>query len=169
MNVWILLLLQIFTRAFHLLECADLLTCRSKVFWGGENCSCYSTSLQQGICSKIFPPYSKRLAQKIHTQHSKLERHYESFGSFKTLTKVYNFRPLLVFFRATYIMAEVTMLSVWHFLLKDTQKRAEKLRRCLIRLGPFYIKLGQALSTRPDILPNAYCQELAKLQDTSEY
>ncbi|KAE9459118.1 hypothetical protein C3L33_08978, partial [Rhododendron williamsianum] len=47
-------------------------------------------------------------------------------------------------------------------------------RETLIRLGPFYIKkfsclmflqLGQALSTRPDILPTVYCQELAKLQD----
>ncbi|PNT75194.1 hypothetical protein BRADI_1g28540v3 [Brachypodium distachyon] len=28
-----------------------------------------------------------------------------------------------------------------------------------------YINLGQALSTRPDILPSAYCQELSKLQD----
>ncbi|KAF5201421.1 Abc-1 domain-containing protein, partial [Thalictrum thalictroides] len=35
----------------------------------------------------------------------------------------------------------------------------------LIRLGPFYVKLGQALSTRPDILPSVYCHELAKLQD----
>ncbi|CAA2974085.1 uncharacterized aarF domain-containing kinase At1g79600, chloroplastic [Olea europaea subsp. europaea] len=38
-------------------------------------------------------------------------------------------------------------------------------RETLISLGPFYIKLGQALSTRPDILPTLYCQELAKLQD----
>jgi hypothetical protein len=28
------------------------------------------------------------------------------------------------------------------------------------------LQLGQALSTRPDILPSAYCQELAKLQVT---
>lgn len=28
----------------------------------------------------------------------------------------------------------------------------------------FTVQLGQALSTRPDILPSAYCQELAKLQ-----
>lgn len=27
-----------------------------------------------------------------------------------------------------------------------------------------YIQLGQALSTRPDILPTIYCQELSKLQ-----
>ncbi|CAI5534753.1 unnamed protein product, partial [Closterium sp. Naga37s-1] len=38
-------------------------------------------------------------------------------------------------------------------------------RESLVRLGPFYVKLGQALSTRPDILPPEYCAELALLQD----
>lgn len=28
----------------------------------------------------------------------------------------------------------------------------------------YFLQLGQALSTRPDILPSAYCQELSKLQ-----
>lgn len=39
------------------------------------------------------------------------------------------------------------------------------LARCLVRLGPTFIKLGQALSTRPDVLPKPYVQELARLQD----
>ncbi|KAG2284181.1 hypothetical protein Bca52824_055401 [Brassica carinata] len=49
--------------------------------------------------------------------------------------------------------------------VRDMRKRAVKFRETLISLGPFYIKLGQALSTRPDILPSIYCQELSKLQD----
>ncbi|KAG0601172.1 hypothetical protein M758_11G089700 [Ceratodon purpureus] len=77
----------------------------------------------------------------------------------------YRYRPLPVAFRAITIVSEVFMLTLWHWIEKDIQKRADKLRRSMIRLGPFYIKLGQALSTRPDILPNAYCLELAKLQD----
>jgi predicted unusual protein kinase regulating ubiquinone biosynthesis (AarF/ABC1/UbiB family) len=43
--------------------------------------------------------------------------------------------------------------------------RAEKLRHALEELGTTYIKLGQLLSTRPDLLPAAYTEELAVLQD----
>ncbi len=32
-------------------------------------------------------------------------------------------------------------------------------------LGPTYIKLGQILSTRPDLIPMEFIQELSKLQD----
>ncbi len=39
------------------------------------------------------------------------------------------------------------------------------LREKLIRLGPTFIKTGQALATRADLLPVEYIQELAKLQD----
>ncbi len=43
--------------------------------------------------------------------------------------------------------------------------RAIELRELLTQLGPAFIKIGQALSTRPDILPGAYLEELSKLQD----
>jgi predicted unusual protein kinase regulating ubiquinone biosynthesis (AarF/ABC1/UbiB family) len=43
--------------------------------------------------------------------------------------------------------------------------RAIELREMLTRLGPAFIKIGQALSTRPDILSAAFLEELAKLQD----
>ncbi len=44
-------------------------------------------------------------------------------------------------------------------------KRAVQLRELLTRLGPAYIKIGQALSTRPDLVPPTYLDEFAKLQD----
>jgi len=43
--------------------------------------------------------------------------------------------------------------------------RGERLRLALEELGPVFIKLGQALSTRPDILPADIAIELSKLQD----
>ncbi len=43
--------------------------------------------------------------------------------------------------------------------------RGERLRRALEELGPIYVKFGQALSTRPDLLPDDLAEELAKLQD----
>ena len=45
------------------------------------------------------------------------------------------------------------------------QARAEHLRLACEELGTLFIKLGQALSTRADILPPAYRAELAKMQD----
>jgi ubiquinone biosynthesis protein len=42
----------------------------------------------------------------------------------------------------------------------------QRLRLALEELGPTFVKLGQVLSTRPDILPPAYVAELSKLQDT---
>ena len=44
-------------------------------------------------------------------------------------------------------------------------RRAKQLRRALIRLGPTYVKLGQVLSSRQDLLPDAYIEELRTLQD----
>ena len=48
---------------------------------------------------------------------------------------------------------------------KKYRKHAEKALRTFIELGPSYIKLGQWLSTRADILPQPYLEVLATLQD----
>jgi len=44
-------------------------------------------------------------------------------------------------------------------------KRAVQLRQLLIRLGPTFIKVGQSLSTRPDLIRKNFLEELVKLQD----
>jgi len=50
---------------------------------------------------------------------------------------------------------------------KDVENlpRGERFRLALEELGPVFIKFGQALSTRPDMLPADIAEELAKLQD----
>ena len=45
------------------------------------------------------------------------------------------------------------------------KKHAEKALKVFIELGPAWIKLGQLLSVRPDVLPQPYIDEFSKLQD----
>ncbi len=45
------------------------------------------------------------------------------------------------------------------------EDRPQRIRAALEELGPVFVKLGQALSTRPDLLPDDVALELAKLQD----
>ncbi len=49
--------------------------------------------------------------------------------------------------------------------LTDTQALAVHLRHAFERLGPAFVKLGQLLSLRSDLVPEEFCQEFEKLQD----
>ncbi|MCY7367153.1 MAG: AarF/ABC1/UbiB kinase family protein [Chamaesiphon sp.] len=90
----------------------------------------------------------------------------------QAIASYYNKRPWLVIWRAITI--------VWLFagfligLLIDRamgrvdankSDRATQLREILTYLGPTYIKVGQALSTRPDLIKQDFLEELIKLQD----
>lgn len=60
----------------------------------------------------------------------------------------------------------VFLASPWTwFERRKGSTRAERLRLALEELGPIFIKLGQALSTRRDLLPADIATELCKLQD----
>ena len=48
---------------------------------------------------------------------------------------------------------------------KFTSSRGERLRQALEALGPIFVKFGQVLSTRRDLMPADIADELAKLQD----
>ena len=62
-------------------------------------------------------------------------------------------------------------LKPWLFLLhlfprrKDDAPRGQRLRQALEELGPVFVKLGQMLSTRPDLIPDDIAEELSLLQD----
>jgi len=50
----------------------------------------------------------------------------------------------------------------------DVQRRAEAFAAALREMGPSYVKFGQVLSTRPDIVPPEYIAALESLQDSIE-
>jgi predicted unusual protein kinase regulating ubiquinone biosynthesis (AarF/ABC1/UbiB family) len=56
----------------------------------------------------------------------------------------------------------------WDYVTKrenNRRARAQQLTRAISQLGPAIIKAGQALASRPDLLPSEYLEELQKLQD----
>lgn len=63
-----------------------------------------------------------------------------------------------------YLRVLVKLLP-WRLFFSARQSSAERLRLALIALGPVFIKFGQTLSTRRDLLPEDLANELAKLQD----
>ena len=65
------------------------------------------------------------------------------------------FRP----FRFLYYMAP------WNWMPRKRAPRAVRIRCALEELGPIYVKFGQILSTRQDLLPDDIALELARLQD----
>ena len=71
--------------------------------------------------------------------------------------------------RATHLYRPLRFLfflspGVW-FERRRALSRAERLRLALEELGPIFVKFGQAVSTRRDLLPADIADELAKLQD----
>ncbi|MCX7593366.1 MAG: AarF/ABC1/UbiB kinase family protein [Fischerella sp.] len=84
----------------------------------------------------------------------------------------YKSRPLQVLRRiiAVLIPTICFALGAWWdskrgVVVKNDRRRAIRLREILTKLGPAYIKIGQALSTRPDLVPPVYLEELTQLQD----
>lgn len=56
-------------------------------------------------------------------------------------------------------------LLPWNWFRSHRAPRAERIRRTLEDLGPIWVKFGQILSTRRDLLPEDIAEELAQLQD----
>jgi ubiquinone biosynthesis protein len=56
-------------------------------------------------------------------------------------------------------------LAPWNWIPRERGPRAIRIRRALEDLGPIYVKFGQILSTRQDLLPDDIALELTRLQD----
>ena len=69
------------------------------------------------------------------------------------------FLPLISFFAKIWLDRRAGRSA------QNEAKRATQLREMLTKLGPAYIKIGQALSTRPDLVPPIFLEELTTLQD----
>ncbi len=88
----------------------------------------------------------------------------------EAIAQYYRRRPLKVLSRALEVIWSFigfVLGLLWDRWRKQTHtpQRAEQLRRILTKLGPTYIKVGQALSTRPDLARKDFVEELVKLQD----
>ncbi|MFQ5487951.1 MAG: ubiquinone biosynthesis regulatory protein kinase UbiB [Gammaproteobacteria bacterium] len=70
---------------------------------------------------------------------------------------------------ATHLFRPVRFLLYllpWNWLRRGRAPRAVRIRRTLEELGPIFVKFGQILSTRRDLLPDDIADELARLQDS---
>jgi ubiquinone biosynthesis protein len=94
---------------------------------------------------------SRRVAGRLLTIHRVLVRY--GLDDFVRATHLY--RPLRFVF----------WLSPWTWWRRSRGTRGERLRRALEDLGPIFVKFGQVVSTRRDLLPADIADELAKLQD----
>ena len=90
----------------------------------------------------------------------------------KAIARYYRFRPWLALWRAIKVIWLFgnflfhLLLDNWTNQTEANQaKRATELRQILTNLGPTFIKVGQALSTRPDLIRKDFLDELIKLQD----
>jgi len=66
---------------------------------------------------------------------------------------------------ATHLLRPVRFLFVLAPRRRSDAPRGERIRLALEELGPIFVKFGQAISTRRDLLPPDIAAELAKLQD----
>ncbi|KAJ0975192.1 hypothetical protein J5N97_017157 [Dioscorea zingiberensis] len=88
------------------------------------------------------------------------------------ITAIYRRKPFLVFRRFVQIGTTFGQWFASRYLDSLQERsdemfkvRAAELRLILVKLGPAFVKIAQAVSSRPDVIPPAYLVELSLLQD----
>jgi ubiquinone biosynthesis protein len=93
-------------------------------------------------------------------------RHLNRYRQILTILFRYGFGDLLEMLKIDqYIEVGLQMISKNREVRFERLTKPQGLRMAFEELGPTYIKLGQILSTRPDLIPMDFIQELSKLQD----
>lgn len=93
-------------------------------------------------------------------------RHLNRYRQILTVLIKYGFGDLLEMLKIDqYIEVGLQLISRNRGTRIEPLTRPQRLRMAFEELGPTYIKLGQVLSARPDLIPMDYIQELSKLQD----
>jgi len=96
-------------------------------------------------------------------------RTYRNLNRYRQILAVlfkYGFGDLIELLKIEqYIEVGLQLISKNRRSRIEKLSRAERVRMAFEELGPTYIKLGQVLSTRPDLVPVDFTNELSKLQD----
>lgn len=125
-----------------------------------------------GVVSSIVPA-SKSREDDIQAEAKALARASNASVYSPELLKLnYASRPFKVLRRTLQILIGLGSfgLKLWidqlqGQLVQNRRSRAVELRETFTRLGPTFVKLGQGLSTRPDLCPPEFLEELSELQD----
>ncbi|MBW1995444.1 MAG: AarF/ABC1/UbiB kinase family protein [Deltaproteobacteria bacterium] len=97
---------------------------------------------------------------------SRTYRHLNRYRQILAILFKYGFGDLIESLRIDqYIEVGLQLISKKRREPVEKLSRAERVRMAFEELGPTYIKLGQMLSTRPDLIPLEFINEFSKLQD----
>ncbi|CAK0758203.1 hypothetical protein CVIRNUC_002602 [Coccomyxa viridis] len=130
---------------------------------------CHASSVRhRGCCRRniaVQAAYTAQLAATDLDPYTDVEYNAQRNAVF------WETRPVLVLRRTAEIVVAFARWYLWIRLTRGTsidsvsELQAERLREILTQLGPAFVKIGQAVSSRPDVAPPSYTRELEKLQD----
>lgn len=90
----------------------------------------------------------------------------------KNILRLITIQRILVGYRLDELLDKVPVLKSFKYFfillprkISKNSSLGERIRRALEELGPIFVKFGQVVSTRRDLLPEEIADELAKLQD----